>query len=121
MKPGAIFVAGQWRAPGSGETYQPINPANEEPLAPVGRGDERDVDLAVTAARRAFEEPSSRRASGKARASWPAAAEQASATAEATSPGQAHGAMKLVLFILSNDGQRILARYRFSAPTRLGQ
>ena len=56
MNAGEIFVAGKWQAPVSGETYQPINPANEEPLTSVGRGDERDIDLAVTAARRAFDE-----------------------------------------------------------------
>ncbi|HEU4368517.1 MAG TPA: aldehyde dehydrogenase family protein [Methylomirabilota bacterium] len=56
MKAGEIFVAGKWQAPVSGETYQPINPANEEPLAAVGKGDERDVDAAVAAARKAFDE-----------------------------------------------------------------
>jgi len=38
MKAGEIFVAGKWQAPLSGETYQPINPANEEPVGTVGRG-----------------------------------------------------------------------------------
>ena len=56
MKAGEIFVAGKWQAPLSGETYQPINPANEEPLAAVGKGDERDIDAAVSAARKAFDE-----------------------------------------------------------------
>jgi acyl-CoA reductase-like NAD-dependent aldehyde dehydrogenase len=56
MKAGEIFVAGKWQAPRSGETYQPINPANEEPVGTVGKGDERDIDLAVTAARKAFDE-----------------------------------------------------------------
>jgi acyl-CoA reductase-like NAD-dependent aldehyde dehydrogenase len=56
MNAGEIFVAGRWQAPISGETYQPVNPANEELLAPVGRGDERDIDLAVAAARKAFDE-----------------------------------------------------------------
>ncbi|HKX01125.1 MAG TPA: aldehyde dehydrogenase family protein, partial [Methylomirabilota bacterium] len=56
MKAGEIFVAGKWQAPLSGETYQPINPANEEPVGTVGKGDERDIDLAVTAARKAFDE-----------------------------------------------------------------
>jgi acyl-CoA reductase-like NAD-dependent aldehyde dehydrogenase len=56
MKAGEIFVAGKWQAPLSGETYQPINPANEEPLSPVGKGDERDIDAAVAAARKAFDE-----------------------------------------------------------------
>ena len=56
MNAGEIFVAGKWQRPSSGETYQPINPANEEPLAAVGKGDERDIDQAVTAARKAFDE-----------------------------------------------------------------
>ena len=55
MNAGEIFVAGKWQAPASGETYQPINPANEEPLTPVGKADERDIDAAVAAARRAFD------------------------------------------------------------------
>jgi aldehyde dehydrogenase (NAD+) len=56
MKTGEIFVAGKWQAPASGETYQPINPANEEPVTSVARGDERDIDLAVAAARKAFDQ-----------------------------------------------------------------
>jgi aldehyde dehydrogenase (NAD+) len=56
MKAGEIFVAGKWQPPSSGETYQPINPANEEPVAAVGKGDERDIDLAVSAARKAFDQ-----------------------------------------------------------------
>jgi acyl-CoA reductase-like NAD-dependent aldehyde dehydrogenase len=56
MKAGEIFIAGKWQAPLSGETYTPINPANEEPLAAVGKGDERDIDAAVAAARKAFDE-----------------------------------------------------------------
>jgi acyl-CoA reductase-like NAD-dependent aldehyde dehydrogenase len=56
MKTGEIFVGGAWRAPVSGETYQPVNPASEELLAAVGQGDERDIDTAVAAARKAFDE-----------------------------------------------------------------
>jgi aldehyde dehydrogenase (NAD+) len=56
MNAGQIFVAGKWQAPLSGETYTPINPANEEPLSAVGKGDERDIDAAVAAARKAFDE-----------------------------------------------------------------
>src|SRR5919199_1270411 len=48
MNAGEIFVAGKWQAPASGETYRPINPANEEPPAEVGKGDERDIDAAFT-------------------------------------------------------------------------
>ncbi|HMF40818.1 MAG TPA: aldehyde dehydrogenase family protein, partial [Polyangia bacterium] len=55
MNTGQLFIAGSWRAPASGSTYDTINPATEEPSAQVGRGDERDVDAAVAAARKAFD------------------------------------------------------------------
>jgi aldehyde dehydrogenase (NAD+) len=56
MNTGQVFIGGQWRPPASGETYATINPATEEESARVARGDERDVDLAVQAARRAFDQ-----------------------------------------------------------------
>ena len=56
MPAGQLFIGGTWRAPVSGETYKTINPANEEPSAEVGKGDERDLDLAVAAARKAFDQ-----------------------------------------------------------------
>jgi acyl-CoA reductase-like NAD-dependent aldehyde dehydrogenase len=56
MPAGQLFIGGTWRAPVSGETYKTINPANEEPSAEVGKGDERDIDLAVAAARKAFDQ-----------------------------------------------------------------
>ena len=51
-----VFIGGQWRAPASGETYATINPATEEESARVAKGDERDIDLAVQAARLAFDQ-----------------------------------------------------------------
>jgi aldehyde dehydrogenase (NAD+) len=51
-----VFIAGQWRTPASGDTYATINPATEEESARVAKGNERDIDLAVQAARRAFDE-----------------------------------------------------------------
>ena len=51
-----VFIGGQWRPPASGETYATINPATEEESARVAKGDERDIDLAVQAARRAFDQ-----------------------------------------------------------------
>src|SRR5213079_2923671 len=53
MPTGQLFIGGAWRPSVSGETYQTINPATEEPSATVARGDDRDVDLAVAAARKA--------------------------------------------------------------------
>src|SRR5207247_2190151 len=55
MPTGQLFIGGAWRPSVSGETYQTINPATEEPSATVARGDERDIDLAVAAARKAFD------------------------------------------------------------------
>src|SRR3989304_3366248 len=55
MKTGEMFIGGAWRPPLSGETYATINPATEEESARVAKGDERDVDLAVAAARKAFD------------------------------------------------------------------
>jgi len=50
-----LYVGGEWLEPRSGE-YQPsISPATEEPLAEVAYGGAEDVDLAVTAARDAYE------------------------------------------------------------------
>ncbi|MFQ5899394.1 MAG: aldehyde dehydrogenase family protein [Candidatus Methylomirabilia bacterium] len=56
MPTGELFIGGSWRAPGAGETYSTINPANEEEISRVAKGDERDIDLAVQAARKAFDE-----------------------------------------------------------------
>src|SRR6266478_5740249 len=56
MATGQMFINGKWQAPLTGETYAPINPANEEAIAPVAKGDERDIDAAVAAARKAFDE-----------------------------------------------------------------
>src|SRR5512145_1215541 len=56
MPTAEIFIKGQWQPPASGETYAPVNPATEEPISLVGRGDERDIEAAVAAARKAFDE-----------------------------------------------------------------
>ncbi len=41
----------------SGRTFQSLNPATEQVIASIAEGSEADVDLAVAAARRAFEGP----------------------------------------------------------------
>jgi aldehyde dehydrogenase (NAD+) len=48
-----LFVGGRWLEPS--ETYTTINPATEEPLAEIAQATEADVDLAVGAARDAFQ------------------------------------------------------------------
>jgi len=50
-----LFIDGKFVAPHSGQYFDSINPATEEKLCEIARGDEADVDLAVRAARRAFD------------------------------------------------------------------
>jgi aldehyde dehydrogenase (NAD+) len=50
-----LFVGGEWVEPRSGEHYTTISPATEDPLAEVAEAGPEDVDLAVGAAREAFE------------------------------------------------------------------
>jgi betaine-aldehyde dehydrogenase len=49
-----IHAGGEWRDAVSGATREVLDPADGAPFAVVAEGDERDVDLAVEAARRAF-------------------------------------------------------------------
>ena len=50
-----IFVDGKWLESAGTGTITVVNPATEEPIATVPRGDVADVDRAVQAAARAFE------------------------------------------------------------------
>jgi len=50
-----LFIGGQWIPSVSGKTFETVNPATEEVIAQVAEGDAADVDLAVKAARKAFE------------------------------------------------------------------
>ena len=50
-----LFVGGEEVEPRSGEWFRTISPATEEPLAEVAQAGAEDVDLAVGAARGAFE------------------------------------------------------------------
>ena len=50
-----LLIDGQWRDSASGKTFETINPATEEVIAGVAEGDAADIDLAVKAARRAFD------------------------------------------------------------------
>jgi len=50
-----ILIGDEWRPAVSGKTFQTINPATEEVICEVAEGDKEDVDLAVHAARAAFE------------------------------------------------------------------
>jgi aldehyde dehydrogenase (NAD+) len=54
------FIDGKWVPSLSGETFETFNPATGRVLATLARGGSEDVDVAVAAARRAFEGPWSR-------------------------------------------------------------
>jgi acyl-CoA reductase-like NAD-dependent aldehyde dehydrogenase len=54
-RPKNLLIGGKWIPAKSGQTFETINPANEEVLGVVAEGDEADIDEAVKAARRAFE------------------------------------------------------------------
>jgi acyl-CoA reductase-like NAD-dependent aldehyde dehydrogenase len=54
--PKKLLIGGKWVPSKSGKTFETINPANEEVLALIAEGDKADVDEAVKAARKAFDE-----------------------------------------------------------------
>ncbi|HWN63165.1 MAG TPA: aldehyde dehydrogenase family protein, partial [Streptosporangiaceae bacterium] len=54
--PRQLFINGQWCDAASGKTFETPNPATGETLARVAEGDAEDINRAVRAARRAFEE-----------------------------------------------------------------
>ena len=55
--PPKLFIGSQWVDARSGKTFDTVNPTDETVLAAVAEADEADVDLAVRAARKAFEGP----------------------------------------------------------------
>jgi phenylacetaldehyde dehydrogenase len=54
--PRQLFIDGQWTAAASGRTFDTPNPATGQILASVAEGDGEDIERAVRAARRAFDE-----------------------------------------------------------------
>ncbi len=54
-QPKMLLIGGEWRPSLSGETFETFDPSTEQPLTVLARGRAADVDLAVKAARRAFE------------------------------------------------------------------
>src|SRR5438046_9426324 len=67
-----IFIGGKWGDAASGKTFATLNPATGEVLAQVAEGDRADIDAAVRAARKAFEEGpwSKMTASERGKISW---------------------------------------------------
>ena len=51
-----LFIDGRWVEAASGRTFETPNPATGETLATIAEGDAEDINRAVTAARRAFDD-----------------------------------------------------------------
>jgi aldehyde dehydrogenase (NAD+) len=54
--PTQLLIDGQWREATSGKRFETLNPATGEVITSVAEADKADIDLAVKAARTAFEE-----------------------------------------------------------------
>jgi phenylacetaldehyde dehydrogenase len=54
--PRQLFINGQWSDAASGKTFETPNPATGTTLARVAEGDAEDIDRAVQAARKAFDD-----------------------------------------------------------------
>jgi aldehyde dehydrogenase (NAD+) len=50
-----FYINGEWVEPNAANRFEVFNPANEEVCAHISLGNEKDVDQAVAAARKAFE------------------------------------------------------------------
>ena len=50
-----FYINGKWVDPSKKNDFEVINPSNEEPFAVISLGSKEDVDLAVLAAKNAFE------------------------------------------------------------------
>ena len=55
-KPHKLLIDGKWVAPKGGKTFKVFDPATGVQIAQVAEGGPEDIDLAVRAARKAFEE-----------------------------------------------------------------
>src|SRR5262245_53423989 len=62
-----MLIDGKWLDSVSGKTFPTINPATGEEITQVAEGDKADVDLAVKAARKAFEDGPWRRMNARER------------------------------------------------------
>jgi aldehyde dehydrogenase (NAD+) len=56
VKDQPLFIGGKWLDSASGKTFPTLNPATGETICQVAEGDKADIDRAVKAARKAFED-----------------------------------------------------------------
>lgn len=65
-----LFIDGKWVAPVKGGTFEIVNPATEEVIHKAAAASAEDVDIAVTAARRAFDKDGWPKLPGRERARY---------------------------------------------------
>ena len=53
---GKLLINGEWVASAAGKTFDAIDPATESVICQLAAGEKEDVDRAVKAARKAFED-----------------------------------------------------------------
>ncbi len=58
IEAGKLLIGGEWRNATGGKTFGTVNPATAEVLTTVAEASAADVDAAVQAARKAFDDPS---------------------------------------------------------------
>ncbi len=63
-----LLIDGKWKDAVSGKTFPTVNPATGQTIAKIAEADKKDIDLAVKAARKAFEEGPWKKMGAKARA-----------------------------------------------------
>lgn len=67
IKPGKLLINNEWCEAQNGKRFDVINPATEEKLTDVAEADKADVNRAVIAARRAFEQGTWKKATARDR------------------------------------------------------
>ena len=55
IKDQLLFIDGKWCQSASGKSFETVDPSTNEVICRVAEGDAADVELAVAAARRAFD------------------------------------------------------------------
>src|SRR5512140_3842787 len=58
IEAGKLLIGGEWRDATGGKTFATVNPATAEVLTTAAEASAADVDAAVQAARKAFDDPS---------------------------------------------------------------
>lgn len=116
IPPGQLLIDGQWREASTGQTVPTVNPADGTTTTTVAAASVRDVDSAVGAARRAFDEGPWSRMSGHERAKiLNRAADLIERDAAQIAYRETVDMGKPLSFALNNDVPMAAQMYRFFA------